>query len=174
MKWKIARQHFSNALLLILLSWLIYSRGPSWLEMFRAEGQAAPAIQVRTLSGETLNLPQNKNQVLVFWATWCGPCDVELNRLNQLVKEKKLNGEDIIAVSVMEEAALVADTLKSRDYRFIVALDESGEASKLYQVAGTPTVVLLGADGVIHWKTMGLSPTLEWRVESHLNSKTGI
>jgi thiol-disulfide isomerase/thioredoxin len=55
--------------------------------MSELEGETSPSFELTTLSGEQIVLPLSRNHVLVFWATWCGPCGVELGRIQRLIKK---------------------------------------------------------------------------------------
>ena len=126
----------------------------------------ASSVAVTTFDGKSINLPHpNKKQVLVFWATWCAPCGVELVRLNRLIENGTVAADSIVAISIMEDAKLVKDTIHERGYQFKVYLDLNGSASEAYKVEGTPTILLIDEDGKISWMTTGLSPTLEYRVK---------
>lgn len=159
--------NFWNIVFVAVVLWLLLTRVPQWWSMHQREGQPAVAATVTTLEGTPISLPlAGKQHIVIFWATWCGPCSFELNRLNRLVENGTLSPEDVMAVSVMETPEVVRTALEERKYLFRVALDSAGEAASLYEVGGTPTIVLVGADGIVQWKTMGLSPTLEMRLKN--------
>ncbi len=63
---------------------------------------------------------------------------------------------------------MVAAHVKEKGYAFQVALDPEGEAYRSYGVPATPTVVLVSEKGLVTWKSMGLSPSLELRLKSFL------
>lgn len=159
-----------NVVLVIGVIYFLAQRLPGIMELYRLEGQVAATSQVTDLSsGNPINLPFTEKKVLVFWATWCGPCKVELARINKLIENGAIPAESVVAVSVKEEASLVADFVKQNNYLFKVALDESGQAAQLYQVSGTPTIYFIDESGKTEWVTMGLSPSLEIRLKAFLN-----
>lgn len=159
-----------NIVLVIGVIYFLAQRLPGIMELYRLEGQVAATSQVTDLSsGNPINLPFTEKKVLVFWATWCGPCKVELARINKLIESGAIPAESVVAVSVKEEASLVADFVKQNNYLFKVALDESGQAAQLYQVSGTPTIYFIAESGKTEWVTMGLSPSLEIRLKAFLN-----
>ncbi|NUN05152.1 MAG: TlpA family protein disulfide reductase [Bdellovibrio sp.] len=167
---KFLKAHGFNLLLSLGVLYFLAQRAPGIVELYRLEGQPAAVTQVIDLnSGSPIDLPFAEKKVLVFWATWCGPCKVELARINKLIENGAIPAESVVAVSVKEEASLVADFVKKNNYLFKVALDESGQAAQLYQVAGTPTIYFIDESGKTEWVTMGLSPSLEIRLKSFLN-----
>lgn len=145
---------------------MLVQRIPMLVDMFQRQGKKAPQAQVVTLEGNTLFLPLSQNHLVVFWATWCGPCKVELARINKLVKDGVLAREQVIAISSLEDITTVKNNVTENGYLFTVGIDSSGEIARQYKVSGTPTLLLVKSDGTIDWITMGLSPSLELRIKS--------
>lgn len=163
------KRHGTNIVVLFALAYLALTRLPGVVEMYKLEGEVPPTAQVQDLAtGASITLPFTEKKVLVFWATWCGPCKVELARINKLIENGDIPAESVIAVSVKENAQVVADFVKQNNYLFKVALDESGHAAELYQVAATPTIYFIDESGKTEWVTMGLSPSLEIRLKAFL------
>lgn len=133
-------------------------------------GGTVKTLTVTSLTGEKLEpLASGKPRAVVFWATWCGPCTVELKRLQAMVDRKQIAPDSVVAISSGEEAAVVQKAIDDRKYTFSVALDREGAASSQLGVSATPTIFLIGPDGGVHWSSVGISPTLELRVASFLN-----
>lgn len=154
-----------------VIAFLLVSKVPTFYHNFKLQDTAAAQMSVKKLSGETIALPApGQKSVLVFWATWCGPCRVELGRLNDMVKDNAIMPEQIIAINIQESIETIQDYLKSHPYEFTIALDESGAASQFFDVKGTPTVVFLDDQGKINWITTGLSPFLSFRIKSFLKN----
>lgn len=129
-------------------------------------------FSVETLSGERIASTQlGRPMVLVFWATWCPPCKLELARLQALVDRGAIPRDSVLAFSVGEERDVVAKTSTERGYTFPVGLDADGSVANAYEVRGTPTIVLRAADGKIEWKTTGVSPSLEFKVTRFLAAR---
>jgi cytochrome c biogenesis protein CcmG/thiol:disulfide interchange protein DsbE len=144
---------------------------PTIIQMYRAEGQQVAQAFVTELNGQVVSIPLPQKHVLIFWATWCAPCKVELARINRLIINGELNPEFVLAVSVGEDMDLVSSFSKGQDYRFRVAVDKTREAAKLFQIVGTPTIVFVSQDQKIDWMTTGLSPTLEFRIRSFFETE---
>lgn len=157
-----------NILLFIFIAWMAYQRVPTIIEMYQSEGKKTESTTVRLLQGDFVQVPLPKRHLLVFWATWCAPCKIELTRVNNMIKNGVINGNDVLAISIGETAETVMAFSKENDFQFTIAIDPQGKASHLYKVAGTPTLFLINETGHIEWTTMGLSPTLELRLKNFL------
>jgi peroxiredoxin len=65
-------------------------------------GYPAKNFKVKLLSGENFSLAGLRGKVVLidFWATWCEPCRQEMSQLNDIYKEFKDKGFEIVAVSL--------------------------------------------------------------------------
>lgn len=162
---------YLNILFYGIIALLLVTKIPGIYKNFSAQNKPAPVATLKRLSGEEIGFPiPNQKSIVVFWATWCGPCKVELNRLNQMMNEGKIKSTQLLAVSIQESAETVNAFLEKNPFQFSIALDESGLVAEKYNVQGTPTVVFLDENGKVDWITTGLSPTLGLRVQSFLKN----
>lgn len=147
----------------------LFLKAPTVFEKFKMQGQPAPFVTVKRLSGDLIDFPvPDQKMIVIFWATWCGPCKVELNRLDKLMANGIIKSNELIAINSGETAAVVSEFLVKNPWQFKVALDESGEIAKKFKVSGTPTVVFLDVKGQVEWITTGLSPSLNFRINRFL------
>lgn len=154
----------------ILIVFLLSKRIPLLKDQFQKEGSLGAPFTVTTLDGNNFNTNEvSKNLIVVFWATWCTPCEVELSRLNQLIIDKKVSKDQILAISSFETTDLVEKAVRDRNYKMQIGLDLNGSISELYNVQGTPTVVFIDKNHTIQWMTTGLSPSLGIRAQNFLN-----
>src|SRR5215470_8353027 len=65
------------------------------------EGRAAPAFTLKTLDGATANLADYKGKAVMldFWATWCGPCRIEMPWFPEIQKKYGPQGFTILAIN---------------------------------------------------------------------------
>lgn len=158
-----------NTIFFAVAIYAFYLKAPEIFTHFKFQDQKAPDFTVSTLKGESISIQaQPKKIILVFWATWCGPCEAELKRINEMVMERKIQPSDVLAINLQEDEKLVREVVLKKNYLFNVAIDKSGSISNLYQVKVTPTVVFIDNNHVINWMTAGMSPTLSFRISSFL------
>ena len=82
----------------------------------------------------------HKKSVLVFWASWCGPCSIELSRINSAINNKEISSNNIFAVNMGENPELVNRVVHERKYSMPVIFDNNGELANLLHVKVTPTI----------------------------------
>jgi thiol-disulfide isomerase/thioredoxin len=113
-------------------------------------GDRPPALQFRTMDGETPNWADlaGKAVVLDFWATWCGPCLKAIPHLNALVDE--FAGQPVRFISVTyEKEETVRPVLAKHPLRTAVALDDGCRTFRSFKAWGIPMMVLVGPDGIV-------------------------
>lgn len=168
MKNKVLK-HTLNVMFYLIVGVFIIYRLPGLIETYRQQGRLAPEAEVTSLNGELLKIPSSsRKQVLVFWATWCGPCKIELGRINQLVQDGEISADQILAISVGESREVVDQHVRDRKYLFPIALDTASQAAEKYKISGTPTVLLVSEDKAIKWAATGINPTLGLRIKNFL------
>lgn len=148
---------------------LLVAKVPLIYANFKTEGTQAEDFSVPTNKNRDFYLKDiTENKVVIFWATWCPPCELELSRVNGLIKDKKIKAESVLAISINEEKKVVDRVVAERGYEFLVGYDFDGQISKKYSVQGTPTLVFIDKDKSIHWLSTGLSPFLSLRTRMFL------
>lgn len=158
----------SNVITVIVLALVLYNRLPTFLENSKHEGKAFPqgTYQVLSSTNEDLTFPKgNERSLVVFWATWCGPCKVEMNRLQTSVKEGKIEAQKIVAINPFEDAVTVRKFLKENPYPFLFL--DAPEVSQKLKIQLTPTTLFVD-NGVITSMNSGMSFIGIWRAESFL------
>ena len=119
-------------------------------------GEGRPAdFTLQGLDGQPVSLSRylgKKPVLLVFWATWCPECKAAIPKINALHGGPAGETMQILALDFREKREKVAATVKSRDIRYPVLLDERGQVARAFAVVGIPTYVLIGRDGTVVYR----------------------
>jgi thiol-disulfide isomerase/thioredoxin len=116
-----------------------------------ADRKPAAAIDGKLLDSSaktTLAQRKGKPVVLAFWASWCGPCRVEMPLLNTLDKELK-SSVSFLGVNTKDDKASAAQFVKANDIAFPSVYDQQGDTTlKLGNIPGSlPFTVLIDKSG---------------------------
>lgn len=115
-----------------------------------AIGQMAPDFQTVSLDGDDIILSdlQGKVVLLNFWATWCGPCRIEMPLFERVSSQY---GDEfvILAVNAEETPEQIAEFRNQFRLTFPLALDEDGTIQRQYNILNYPTTYILDREGTI-------------------------
>lgn len=151
-------------------TWIFVSRtppqtsaGPITLTEAPIVGHLAPDFTLQTPLGETITLSEviDRNGasslpvVLNFWASWCGPCRVEMPDLQRT--SMKYNGRSaIIGVNQGESAATVTDFGNEFGITYPLLVDSDNMINRLYTINSLPTTVFIDANGIVREVQIGI------------------
>jgi peroxiredoxin len=123
------------------------------------ERKATPDFTLKDSTGATVKLSDYKGKVVLlnFWATWCGPCKVEMPWFMKFEKQYRDQGFSVLGVSMDDDgwkSVRPYITAQKINYRVVVG-DEP--LTKLYGgVEALPTTFLIDRDGRIVYTHTGL------------------
>jgi len=115
---------------------------------------------LKDVNGADVSLASFKGKVIVldFWATWCGPCKVEIPWFVELHEKYKDRGLAVVGIQVQDEP----DGLKAfvKEYRMtypvLVGMGHDDLEEAFAPIWGLPTTFIISRDGLICRKRMGL------------------
>ena len=121
-------------------------------------GQKAGDFTLADLAGQPVKLSSLRGKVVLldFWATWCGPCRIEMPNIQKLHRELKTRGLVVLGINQGEDAARVRPFLKKYAYDFRILLDRRQTVGRLYQVRGIPTMFIIDRTGTIRSHFVGV------------------
>jgi thiol-disulfide isomerase/thioredoxin len=137
-------------------------------DTFADAGKPAPAWTLTDLSGKVIHSGDLKGKVVVldFWATWCGPCRMEIPGFIALQKQYGGQGLTVIGASVDEGGAAVVKKFAGQigvNYSVGVA-DDSFQAA-FGGIVGLPTTFIIDRQGRLVNKHLGLTDQSEFEAE---------
>jgi thiol-disulfide isomerase/thioredoxin len=124
----------------------------------------APDFTLQSLDGKNMSLSdlRGKAVLLNFWATWCGPCKIEMPWFIELQKQYGSQGLQIVGVAMddssKEDIAKFASDM-GVNYPVLLGKEAVGEAYG--GVPALPESFLIGRDGKIVDKIIGLKGKAE-------------
>lgn len=128
-----------------------------------AAGGPAPDFSLRDTANGTVTLAQHRGKVVLinFWATWCGPCMVEMPHLEAMYRDLGPKGLVILGISgdSARDASKVKPLVMAKGLTYPVLLDPQTKVVAAYNPTKTmPFNVLVGRDGVISEVFAGYNP----------------
>jgi peroxiredoxin len=135
--------------------------------------ETASDFTLRDINGKQVSLSDYKGKVVLmsFWATWCGPCKVEMAHLSEFYNE--LQGKGFVVLSVSSDDARTASQvkpyIKRKRYTFPVVLDKESTVTGAYNPTKTlPYGVLVARDFSIAKRYSGYNPGDEVKVKQDI------
>ena len=123
-------------------------------------GGPAPQFTLGSRDGKEVSLTQFHGQVVMlnFWASWCGPCRQEMPLLEGIYKKYGKMGFVLLGVNVEPDSQAAQEWLKQTPVSFPILFDTDSKVSKLYEVAGMPSTVIIDRSGKVRMLHRGYKP----------------
>jgi len=114
-------------------------------------GDAAPALEVPELDGQTFNLGAQRGKVVVvnFWATWCPPCREEMPALDAFYRRYHGQGLELIGVSA-DRPHDRSDVVKvMQSFSYPAAMLDDANVNDFGAPNSLPMTVVVDSNGVV-------------------------
>jgi thiol-disulfide isomerase/thioredoxin len=142
-------------------------------------GKPAPDFSLTLLDGpgkvKTITKAELAGKVVLidFWATWCGPCLMELPEIQKLIENYGESQKEVLIVALSQDnqpdelsevRKLVEKTLNAKKITLTgstvgrIGLDPSGSVGTAFDVEGFPTLVILDGKGIVQSAHVGYNP----------------
>ncbi len=121
-------------------------------------GALAPNFKLWDLRGRPVSLSDYRGKVVLvnFWATWCGPCKVEMPAMERLYREFSGQGFEILAVSTDAQGVAVTRPFKeSMGLTFPILHDSDYRVGFRYGARTLPMSFVVDGRGVVRHRIFG-------------------
>jgi peroxiredoxin len=123
------------------------------------ERQEAPDFELKDINGKTVKLSDYQGQVVLlnFWATWCGPCKLEIPWFVEFEKKNRDKGFAVLGISMDEDGwDAVRPYLEMARVNYRVMMGDDTTAMLYGGVESLPTTFLIDRAGKIASIHIGL------------------
>ncbi len=143
-----------NQRILILSALLALSSSLSATEM----GEKMPACEIMQITDtQRLELRQLGNKVLYvdFWASWCPPCAQSFPFMNELSRDFKDKGLQVLGINMDQSTEDTKAFLAKYPAHFPVGTDIDENCAKNFAIKAMPSSFLIDRKGVIRYTHLG-------------------
>ena len=147
-----------TALCAIILLFAVRSFSPTVASQSGAGTEPAPDFTLKTLDGAPLRLSDYRGKVILldFWATWCAPCQEEIPHFVEWQRKYGGRGLQVIGLSMDDGPKPVRKFSREFGMNYPVVLGTQDVASRYGGILGLPVNIVIGRDGKIKAKHLGM------------------
>ncbi len=132
-------------------------------------GDRVPAYSALSLDGGEVSLADHLGEVVLVnvWATWCGPCRVEMASIQALYDTYRDRGFNVLAISIdagSDSRQVVEKFAAEYELSFTILLDRDSRITRLLRTVGVPETFVLDREGRIAKRVIGAS---DWGSEAN-------
>ena len=145
-----------TAALLVFVAWRLWPQLSAWTGVAELEG-TAPRFEVATLAGDTVASDALRGRVVLvnFWATWCGPCRLEMPALQRLHEAHADEGLVVLGLSIDADPRAVPPFLEARGITYPIAMAGDEERRAFGGLPGVPTTFILDRNATVRPRVFG-------------------
>ena len=147
--------------LLLILFWAIFTNVQTTLAQL-------PAITLKTMDGKTVRTDTLSNDgkpfIIDFFATWCKPCNRELDAIAEVYEDwQEETGVKIFAISIDQAQNInkVKPLVNNHGWEYDVLLDPNGDLKRALGIQMIPFVLICDGKGKIVYKHSGYTDGAE-------------
>ncbi len=133
---------------------------PAQFELKDAVGQPLPPFSLKDANGQTVHPAEYKGKVVLldFWATWCGPCKLEIPWFMDFERQYKDQGFAVVGVSMDEDGwTAIKPYVQNMKMNYRVLLGNDDVSTAYGGLDSLPTTLLIDRQGKIASVHVGVS-----------------
>lgn len=141
---------------------------PNEATTISASPTPSPAWELKGVDGKTVKSTDFAGMVVIldFWATWCGPCRMEIPGFIELQKEYAKDGLAVVGVSLDQEGATVLKPfIEQMGINYPIVIGDENIVNAFGGVQSIPTTFIIDRSGQIVGKHVGYTAKAEFESE---------
>jgi peroxiredoxin len=164
------------ALALLVVPWMLHSdaapvKADTAAEPRKAEGIPANLdLTLQDMNGHAVRLADYKGKIILLnvWATWCGPCQLEIPELIETYAKYKDQGVVVLGVSLDDTAQMLRDYAPKMQMNYPLLLMQDDFDAAYGPIFGVPVTFFIDRDGTITRRHFG--PVSKEQVDREIKS----
>jgi len=123
----------------------------------KSEGTANLDLTFKDMNGVEVRLADYKGKVILLnvWATWCGPCELEIPELVEAYNKYKDRGVVVLGVSLDDPAETLRAYAPKKNMNYPLLLWQDAFEDAYGPIVGVPITFFIGRDGTISERHFG-------------------
>src|SRR5207248_1018060 len=120
----------------------------------------APDFALKDANGKVVHLSDYKGKIVLldFWATWCGPCQIEIPWFIEFQRKNKDRGFEVLGVSMDDDGwDAVKPFMTEKKINYRIVLGDEKTSDQYGGVEALPTTFIIDREGRIASVHVGLS-----------------
>jgi thiol-disulfide isomerase/thioredoxin len=130
---------------------------------------SSPAWELKDVEGKAVKSSNFAGKVVIldYWATWCGPCRMEIPGFIELQKQYADKGLVVIGISLDQDGASAVKPFSEKmGINYPIVLGDEAVVSAFGGIEGIPTTFIIDRVGNIVRKHVGYAPKAEFETDS--------
>ncbi len=141
------------AFYILLIAFFLVIQGPNLWNNFKMQGESIEKMEAILIkNNQAISFPANDNSVVLFWATWCAPCKLEMNRLQNAIDAGDISPLKVWAYNPFEDVETSKKFIAKSNYKFQF-IATNPDIGKALNIKATPTYLWLQGNQVYRMTT---------------------